>query len=58
MITSQIDLKLNRNQADLLLWCIEQCYIDLSDDEEKDIESIINDLDEFIKDGDSWQTVH
>tara|TARA_B100000927_G_C16447002_1_gene462224 strand:- start:98 stop:259 length:162 start_codon:yes stop_codon:yes gene_type:complete len=53
MITSQINLKLNRNQADLLLWCIEQCYIDLSDDEEKDIESIINDLDEFIKDGDS-----
>ena len=39
-------ITVNKHQADLLLWCIEQMAIDLSDNEMNELEPLIIKLDE------------
>jgi uncharacterized protein YoxC len=46
-ITSQIEV--TKSQADTLLWCVEQMYIDLSDDEDRDLEPVLNALAEIVR---------
>ena len=46
-ITSQIEV--TKSQADILLWCVEQMFIDLSDDEERDLEPVLNPLAEIVR---------
>ena len=46
-ITSQIEV--TKSQADILLWCVEQMFIDLSDDEERDLEPVLNSLAEIVR---------
>jgi len=41
----QSPVQVDRHQADLLLWCVEQCSIDLSDRELDELETVINTLD-------------
>tara|TARA_B100001250_G_C19789508_1_gene785777 strand:- start:319 stop:501 length:183 start_codon:yes stop_codon:yes gene_type:complete len=43
--TVQSPVQVDRHQADLLLWCVEQCSIDLSDRELDELETVINTLD-------------
>tara|TARA_B100000902_G_C26620775_1_gene579649 strand:+ start:70 stop:228 length:159 start_codon:yes stop_codon:yes gene_type:complete len=40
-------IELTSGQADLILWCIEQMYIDLSDAEEQDLRPIMSKLAEI-----------
>ena len=44
-------VELTAGQADLILWCIEQMYIDLSDAEEKDLKPIMDKLAEISDNG-------
>ena len=39
----------DNHQADLLLWCIEQMSIDLSDNELDELAPVINTLDEITQ---------
>ena len=38
-------ITVNKHQADLLLWCVEQMSIDLSDNELDELAPVINSLD-------------
>lgn len=42
-------IEISRSQADTLLWCIEQMFIDLSDAEERDLAPIIEQLADIVK---------
>jgi len=45
----QSSVEISKTQADTLLWCYEQMYIDLSDAEIKDLEPVINQLEGLIR---------
>ena len=51
--TSAQSVTVDKHQADLLLWCIEQMSIDLSDNELDELAPVINTLDTIAN---SWQT--
>ena len=40
-------VSVDKHQADLLLWCVEQMSIDLSDNELDELASVINTLDQI-----------
>jgi hypothetical protein len=46
-ITTSIEV--TKSQADILLWCVEQMYIDLSDAEDKDLEPVLNQLADIVR---------
>ena len=54
---SQTEITVDRNQADLLLWCIEQMAIDLTEVELDDLEDIITKLDNIAASSASHQSV-
>ena len=54
---SQTEITVDRNQADLLLWCIEQMAIDLTEVELDDLEDIITKLDKIAASSASHQSV-
>ena len=54
---AQTEITVDRNQADLLLWCIEQTSIDLTDVELYDLKDIISKLDEVASSSASQQSV-
>ena len=43
--TTTQSVTVDKHQADLLLWCIEQMSIDLSDNELEELAPVINNLD-------------
>jgi hypothetical protein len=50
MTTSTFNtIQVTKSQADLILWCIEQMYIDLSDVEMEDLKSVVDDLTQIAK---------
>ena len=53
----QTSIPVDRNQADLLLWCIEQMAIDLTEVELDDLSNIISKLDEIASSSASHQSV-
>jgi hypothetical protein len=42
-------LEITRSQADIILFCIEQMFIDLSDSEVEDLTPIINKLSKIVE---------
>ena len=42
-------IEVTKSQADILLWCVEQMFIDLSDAEERDLEPVLNTLAEIVR---------
>ena len=51
--TTAQSVTVDKHQADLLLWCIEQMAIDLSDNEMDELEPLIINLDKVAN---SWQS--
>lgn len=50
MTTSTFNtIQVTKSQADLILWCIEQMYIDLSDVEMEDLKPVVDDLTKIAK---------
>ena len=45
--TTAQSVTVTKHQADLLLWCYEQMAIDISDNEEHELEPLIIKLDEI-----------
>ena len=51
MTTSTFNtIEITKAQADVILWCIEQMYIDLSDAEEHDLKPVMDKLADEFKD--------
>lgn len=46
---TQSSVALTKAQADLLLWCIEQMWIDLSDAEMADLQDVLNQLEGLVR---------
>jgi len=42
-------IEVTKAQADVILWCIEQMYIDLSDAEEHDLKPVMDKLVEIVQ---------
>lgn len=50
MTTSTFNtIEVTKSQADLMLWCIEQMFIDLSAAEEEDLRPVMDKLMEITK---------
>ena len=47
--TSAQSVTVDKHQADLLLWCVEQMSIDLTDIELDELAPVINTLDEIAQ---------
>jgi hypothetical protein len=46
---TQSSVSVTKAQADLLLWCIEQMWIDLSDAEMADLQDVLNQLEGLVR---------
>ena len=46
---TQDSVSVTKTQADLLLWCIEQMWIDLSDAEVEDLQDVVNQLEGLVR---------
>lgn len=46
---TQSTVQVTKTQADLLLWCIEQMWIDLSDIEVEDLQDVVNQLEGLVR---------
>jgi len=46
---TQSSVAVTKAQADLLLWCFEQMWIDLSDIEMEDLQDVVNQLEGLVR---------
>ena len=47
--TTAQSVSVDKHQADLLLWCVEQMSIDLTDNELEELAPVINTLDDIAQ---------